>query len=87
MVARMHYSPVLPAAGLLVAGQVVPSTTPALEAARLLLDLAGMFFLLLAALFIILNTTSALRHGAWAAQASLTARTRGRHVATPARAW
>lgn len=83
----MHYSPVLPAAGLLVAGQVVPSTTPALEAARLLLDLAGAFFLLLALLFIVLNTLSAVRHGVRSVEAAAGVRSGGRHVALPARSW
>ena len=83
----MHYSPVLPAAGLLVAGQVVPSTTPALEAARLLLDLAGAFFLLLALLFIVLNTLSAVRHGVRSVEAAADVRSDGRHAALPARSW
>lgn len=83
----MHYSPVLPAAGLLVAGQVVPSTTPALEAARLLLDLAGAFFLLLALLFIVLNTLSAVRHGVRSVEAAAGVHSGGRHVALPARSW
>ncbi len=74
----MHYSPVLPAGGLLAAGQLLPSANPVMGAARLLLDLAGLFFLLLVLGMVVLNLLSAAGH-AGRAMAALSRGGSGRH--------
>ncbi|AWE42149.1 hypothetical protein DDD63_04595 [Actinobaculum sp. 313] len=56
----MHYSPIMPGLGLLAAAKVLPLSTGLGSVARTCFNVAGILFLLLAALLIVLDTIGRL---------------------------